>query len=791
MAQHIIRSVRITNSGKLTDRYVTAQVKEASDLDKRAFGRLFVIVELTSPWFPSAQLGQTIINTLAREYFKSTETELLTRFEGALKKVNETLGQLAATSEQNLGETLHAAVLLAAGDQLHCASTGGGRAWLVRDGSAAPLLGPSKGASSPSKTFGSVLSGALEPGDRVIATSSGILSVLSDSELATNVFAAHDFATAAIRLTMLLRSKRGQWVNALMVEYQDEARASSLPVHPLPDTLYLDTGSVSDWRLTAAQVLGKIRDSAVLTGTLIAQAYAASSHFIKTTVLPKTKALAASSQRLARQGLTDFHEKTLPSLRSRASSLQSGLLSATRKAEPAAAADKSQTGSLIGQSLFAIHDYQGEPEIEADPSRLGGQAEAEELTELPPNDRVRHYSSQIPPAASVEPPATSAFRLPRLKIPSINLSLRSLSIQSVRLGSGQARQVGFIAVVALLLGLLINNLWALQSKRSDNLSRTQAGVRLTELQDKLQEAKLAKIFNQSDKAVAAAETVVAGSADLADSPLASDGAEIAAEAQAVLDDLTGTTRLGNLTELGKIDGTLLALWQDHITATERGGGLVTYPTAGGESASLSLPGGEQLSSLAPFDGKDGFVALSSGPIVYAAAQAAGPLNPLSLSAGSWHAGSAVTAFVGNLYVLAPSQNSIWKYAATNGVFADGQSYVTDGTDVSQGVDLAIDGNVYVLTKSGEILKLNRGKRVELRVRDIPKPGETLSEPKQIETSGDKVYILDHDRIIKLAIDGRYEHQYALADNEPIRAFAIRDKTLFILTDTRLIKTELP
>lgn len=784
MSAHTLRYVRITNSGRIGDRYVTTQVKEASDLEKRAFGRLFLIVELTNSWLPSSQIGQTIINTIAREYYKSGESDLLARFEGALKKVNETLDQLTRTSDQDLGDTLHAAVILQADDQLHIANTGGARAWLIRGGKGSPLLTPNKATSPPTKVFGSVLSGVLEPNDRVIVTSSGILSVLNDSELKTNIFAAGDFVATAIRLTNLLKAKRGQWVNALVLEYQDEASAANQPAHPLPDTLYLDAGSVGDWRLTASQMLAALASAAKQTRSAIAVAYRQASHVIQTKVVPHTKRLASSSQALASKGLADFQEKTLPSIRSGASSLKSQLQNATKQRTPEVVPDLDESASLIGKTVFAIHDYQGEPEIEPD-----------ELSEPNPNDRVRHYSA-VPTNPVVEPapepvelkplPTLPKFALPKFSIPPISLNLRSFKVPG-KLG-GQS--LGFIAIVIVLLGLLINNLWALQNKRAEQLSRTQAAQRLTELQDKLQEAKLAKIFNQSEKALTAAQAVVDGSSDLVGSPLATDGTEIANEAQAVLDDLTGTTRLSNLTELAQIDGSRLALWQDRVTVAPTTGGLVTYPTSGGESASLSLPNGETVVGLAPFDGKDGFVLLSSGPSVYAATQGAGPLDPLSPSAGSWHAGAALTAFLSNLYTLSPAEKKIWKYTATSDSLSEGQSYIVDDTDVSSGIDIAIDGNVYVLTKTGEILKLNRGKRVELRVRDIPKPGETLSEPKQIVAAGDKLYVLDINRIVQLNNDGRYERQFALAGGEAIRAFAIKDKTLFMLTDTRLVKAEL-
>src|SRR5690606_32358811 len=120
--------------------------------DVRVYGKIFAIVEIESPWFPNSQIGQTIINTAAREYFKSSETEPLLRFEAALKKTNETLDQLAKTGEREWIERLHAVLALVRDNEIHMATTGKARGWLIRGSKSSPMFEPASPASSPAKT---------------------------------------------------------------------------------------------------------------------------------------------------------------------------------------------------------------------------------------------------------------------------------------------------------------------------------------------------------------------------------------------------------------------------------------------------------------------------------------------------------------------------------------------------------------------------------------------------------------------------------------------------------------
>src|SRR3990167_168204 len=94
-----IQFARITNSGKLPERFLTCQHLEAEDLAKKPMGEVFSLIEILSPWFPTAQIGKMIISNFAKYYYEGGSTSDLVNFENSLKRVNEDLAQVTQQGE--------------------------------------------------------------------------------------------------------------------------------------------------------------------------------------------------------------------------------------------------------------------------------------------------------------------------------------------------------------------------------------------------------------------------------------------------------------------------------------------------------------------------------------------------------------------------------------------------------------------------------------------------------------------------------------------------------------------
>jgi len=93
-----------------------------------------------------------------------------------------------------------------------------------------------------------------------------------------------------------------------------------------------------------------------------------------------------------------------------------------------------------------------------------------------------------------------------------------------------------------------------------------------------------------------------------------------------------------------------------------------------------------------------------------------------------------------VYTLNPEKNQIVKYTRTIGGLSKGGIWLSEG-DVKDGVSLAIDGDIYVLTKKGEILKFHAGKKINFEQPTIKPPLET---PNKIFTQVNykNLYLLD-------------------------------------------------
>lgn len=167
---------------------------------------------------------------------------------------------------------------------------------------------------------------------------------------------------------------------------------------------------------------------------------------------------------------------------------------------------------------------------------------------------------------------------------------------------------------------------------------------------------------------------------------------------------------------------------------------------------------------------------------------------------TWKKGVDVKSFHGEyIYLLDSANNTIWRYQRLRTSFGVPVSWTTAG-DMSDAVSMAIDGDVYLLTRKGEILRYRKGELTPFTITD--QPTVPLSTPTKIFTFAEatNLYVLDSEnkRIVVYSKGigdvGKYEKQIVfedLAANE-IRDFSVDkdEQKLTILTTDKLIITDL-
>ncbi|MDF2379019.1 MAG: hypothetical protein P1V18_02225 [Candidatus Gracilibacteria bacterium] len=167
---------------------------------------------------------------------------------------------------------------------------------------------------------------------------------------------------------------------------------------------------------------------------------------------------------------------------------------------------------------------------------------------------------------------------------------------------------------------------------------------------------------------------------------------------------------------------------------------------------------------------------------------------------TWKKGVDIKTFHGEyVYLLDTANNTIWKYRRLRTNYSKPSPWTTDG-DLSDAVSMAIDGDVYVLTRKGEIVRYSRGEVDDFKIND--QPTVPLSNPSKIFTFAEalNIYVLDSEnkRVVVYSKGtgsvGRYEKQILF---EQFDANSIRDifvdkdeQKLTILTEDKLYITDL-
>lgn len=762
MADHSLRVVKISADSRFSDRYITAQIKEAPEPGQAEAGRICALVEIEGSWQSNAQIGQTIINTVARHYYRGTESDPLMNFEAALKRVNESLTAATHTGNTDWIGHLHTAIVLLVGDTVHIAASGRSTATLYRDGHGSPMLDAAQDQSAaPGKVFATLLSGTIEPTDRLLVASSGLLKVLTPVEV-DHCLGAPTPDEAVAQLGSMLRAKRGSWVHGFYIDAAAE---------PAPDVVVSHGAGIAGAHAQASQFFASLkRYIAPVSGGSGSTPVPAKEAATDAALLPKGSEAWARFQAWSKQAGDHLRTTVGPRLRTHAGTARQHAQALAHRlrrvatAKPAEAAGSkaaaAQPESLIGKSVFAIKDYAAHANEPAAPA-------------LP---TITDYTAP--------PPTPAPRRRGQLKETVTQLWQRIAS----RI---EWRSVLFGLVAIVLFAILVANIRVITRQHTTEQSKQALSSQLHDLQDKLEEARLARIFNQPDKATAALQTVLDGLPALLSSAVADDAKALQAKTTTELDALTQTTRLDTLQQLAKLPGsTRFVRSGDAAVALNAQGTAVTVVSlADGKTKAVPLGAHANAGGVTALDNAPGFaLALNDG---LAKLDADGQLADIALS-GAAHPASGIASFFGNLYALDASGGQIWKYTAVKETFSKAEGYVTDGTTLANAIDLAVDGQVYVLRSDGSVTRFNRGKADTFALAAPPAPTSTLTAPKQLTTTKDSnsFFILDGGRVLKYDKSGHFQSQYAFKDLASIDAIAVdeQQKTIYLLANGVLSKT---
>ncbi|MBL7058112.1 hypothetical protein ISS03_02125 [Patescibacteria group bacterium] len=139
-----------------------------------------------------------------------------------------------------------------------------------------------------------------------------------------------------------------------------------------------------------------------------------------------------------------------------------------------------------------------------------------------------------------------------------------------------------------------------------------------------------------------------------------------------------------------------------------------------------------------------------------------------------------------IYYVSRADNQIFKFSPKNGGFSSGQKWIKDEkVDVSNAIDMEIDGHIYVLKANGEILKLLKGKAEDFTL-DIVEPELKMATKFYISKELNYVYILDplQKRVVVFNKKGEFIAQYTSNNFSNLKDFIVDEQNnILYLLDT--------
>lgn len=155
----------------------------------------------------------------------------------------------------------------------------------------------------------------------------------------------------------------------------------------------------------------------------------------------------------------------------------------------------------------------------------------------------------------------------------------------------------------------------------------------------------------------------------------------------------------------------------------------------------------------------------------------------------WKSVSGLAMFVGNLYVLDSASGQLWKHEPDRaGRFGGAVPFIAAPLPANTARSVAVDGDVWIVTVSGEVLRLRRqglataASRLEFTARWDAEPARPVAI--QALESQRSLYFLDAEgrRVVRMTRDGRETARFALpADLPPPTAFYVSEGQQIVYT----------
>ena len=315
---------------------------------------------------------------------------------------------------------------------------------------------------------------------------------------------------------------------------------------------------------------------------------------------------------------------------------------------------------------------------------------------------------------------------------------KDLKERFIKPESGKDKILAAVGIVIVLLALVIG---VTKWRQSSNAVIAELDLKLNRARDEVSEAVTKGQFDKAEAGVILAHAEQTAR-EVLNTDMRAKATEILSQIQETKDLLDNSKRISDSTvyvDLSKTKATINALGilqlKDRTYVYDNSSLFELVLDQVGTP--LTIADNETVISGAVFGDRSSSIFLTkSGKVVEFKD---GTFRYMTTLDGSFHKGVALKTWLNKLYILSPEEDQIWRYqyAKTSDKFGNAEAYKKDGS-VKDTVDLAIDGNIYILAKNGSIQRYYAGK-----VQDTPllkAPFRNLETASKIDTDEDMMQI---------------------------------------------------
>lgn len=237
---YALKTHRLTTRKPAKDRFLTCQIHPSSEGKEGYCGCLFSLIEIENNQYSNTQIGHSIINTVAREYYRlQNNNNCSDNFELALKKTNELLADYTQEGKTDWIGNIHGIITLIYKDEIHFTCVGSPKALLIRNGKLSSII-PKNNENDihPLCTFSNITSGVLDKNDIVVLSSKDLFTNIEKKDL-RQLLELNSLEDASVELAHHL-SEQKQFDNVILIETTTKEDIANEPLTNVPDTIYLD-----------------------------------------------------------------------------------------------------------------------------------------------------------------------------------------------------------------------------------------------------------------------------------------------------------------------------------------------------------------------------------------------------------------------------------------------------------------------------------------------------------------------------------------------------------------------